>query len=158
VYGVAVFGIYTALVGQSLLLVYLVNLALIIVFLALDEASLKIWDSKMKVAEKLARLKDEKEIEKNYRLIQLYFDSFVSFKAVLYLFYILILIIARVIEFYPALLSENLTNFVSANDYSILVLIAADQLVGQFSKDKAKIEKISAKFNKDFAECKSNIE
>jgi len=147
-YGFAVYYIYVSLIGQSLLFVYLVNLALIVLFLALDEAALKMWDSEMIVE----RLKKEKDIKKGYRYIQLYFDAFISFKTVLYLFYIFILIVAQIIDFYPTLLNENLKSFIFANNYSILLLIAADQLVGQFSKDRARIKNISVRIKKDLAE------
>lgn len=144
-YGFIVYFLYMALVGYSLLYVYLVNLALIILFLALDDVTLKAWESKRV----LALIKKEKDIEKGYRTIQLYFDSFVSFKTILYVFYVFILIVAQMIDFYPALISEGLTNFIFANRYSILILIAFDQLIGQFSKDRGRMKKISEKLKKD---------
>jgi len=147
-YGFAVYYIYVSLVGQSLLYVYVVNLALIVLFLALDEGTLKMWESKKIVMQ----LKKEKDIKKSYRYIQLYFDAFVSFKTILYLFYIFVLIAAQIIDFYPAATNENLMNFVYANNYSILLLVAADQLAGQFSKDRGRIKKISAKIKKDLTE------
>jgi len=144
-YGVAVYYIYTALVGKSLVYVYLVNLVLIVLFLVLDEAVLRMWESEKFVMQ----LKNEKNFRKDYRYIKLYFDAFVSFKTILYLFYIFILFAAQIINLYPTLINENLVNFVFANNYSILLLIATDQLIGQFLKDKRRIKKISAEIEKD---------
>ena len=79
-------------------------------------------------------------------------DSFVSFKTVLYMFYIFILIFSQIIDFYPALVGENIGNFISANSYSILLLIALDQVIGQFSKDRERVGKISEKLKKDLVE------
>jgi len=148
-YGLAAYCIYILLIGQSLLYVYLANLALILLFLALDKSTLKVWESKKLVM----MLQKEKDIKKAYRYIQLYFDAFVSFKTILYLFYILILIAAQIIAFYPSIISENLMNFVFANNYSILLLIAADQLIAHFSKDRERMNMISTKIKKDLAEA-----
>ena len=137
-YGLAVFFLYKSLVGHSLLYVYIVNIALILIFLALDDTALNVWNSKKFILE----IKKDKDIDKSYRYIQLYFDSFVSFKTILYLFYIFIVIVAQIIEFYPTLINKDLENFIIANRYSILLLIAFDQLILQFSNDKEKIKKI----------------
>ena len=147
-YGLAVYYIYVSLIGKSLLYVYLVNLALIILFLAIDKGALKMWESKKIIM----ALKKEKDMERSYRYIQLYFDAFVSFKTVLYLFYIIILIAAQIIDFYPTAINENLKNFIFANNYSIILLLAADELVGQFTKDRERIRKISTKIKKELNE------
>ncbi|MCL2638656.1 MAG: hypothetical protein FWD48_09845 [Oscillospiraceae bacterium] len=148
IYGFIVYFLYTWLIGFSLLYVYLANLALILLFLALDEGMLRILEPK-KLAE---MIKEDKNRERSSRQILWVIDSFVSFKTVLYLFYILVLVAAQIIDSYPALLNENLMNFIHANNYSILVLIAADQLVGQFSKDRKRLNKISAKLKEDLGE------
>ncbi|MDR2532898.1 MAG: hypothetical protein LBC82_08685 [Oscillospiraceae bacterium] len=149
-YGFVVYFVYTLLIGYSLLYVYLVNLVLIFLFFVWDEAMVKLWESK-KIS---ILLKKEKDTEKSSRQFLWFIDAFVSFKTVLYLFYIIILIIAQVIDSYPTLLNENLANFILANNYSILVLIAADQLTGQFSKDRRRVKEISAKIKKEFAESR----
>ena len=149
-YGIIVYYIYAWLVGYSLLYVYIVNLALIIFGLILDEATIKTWNSKKLITD-IKKMKG-KSREINYRLVRLIFDGFISFKTILYLFYIFILIAAQIIDFYPALISENLMNFIHANNYSILILIALDQLTGQFLKDRKRIKEISEKFEKDFTE------
>jgi len=108
----------------------------------------KFYESKKLVA----MLTKEKDIEKNYRLIRLQLDSFVSFKTVLYIFYIFILVFSQILDFYPELIGGNIGNFVNANSYSILLLIAFDQVIGQFSKDRERTAKISSKLEKELFE------
>ena len=152
IYWCVVYYTYIWLAGYSRLFAYLGNLALIILGLALDIFMYKFYESK----EFIAMMKKEKDIEKSYRLIQLQLDSFVSFKAVLYIFYILILVFSQIIDFYPALVSENINNFISANSYSILLLIAFDQVIGQFSKDRNRTRKISEKLQKDLTDAQED--
>ena len=98
------------------------------------------------------QLKKEKDAEKNYRLIQWIMDSFVSFKTILYLFYVVILIVSQVISINPTLVGENISNFIMANNYSILFLIAFDMLLSQFTKDKERMKEISENLKKSLAE------
>ncbi|MCL2678642.1 MAG: hypothetical protein FWE85_06285 [Clostridiales bacterium] len=151
-YGFLVYCLYIWLVGYSPLYVYLGNLALIIVFLLWDEGFLRSFRSKKLVAQLKKELKNERAKEKYYRYVQFLFDGFVSFKTMLYLFYIFILVFSQIIDFYPALINEGLANFIFANRYSILLLIALDQLIGQFSQDRARIREISAEFEKNWTE------
>jgi len=147
-YGLAVYYLYVLLIGYSPIYVYSANLALILLFLALDNAALKAWESKKMVL----LIQKEKDLEKSYRTIQLYFDSFISFKTILYLFYIVIMIAAQTIDFFPAFISGDFKNFILANSYSVLLLIAFDQLIGQFSKDRQRIKGISEKLKRDVFE------
>ncbi|MCL2296200.1 MAG: hypothetical protein FWC29_03855 [Methanomassiliicoccaceae archaeon] len=98
------------------------------------------------------KIKKEKDAEKALRIAQLQMDNFVSFKAALYLFYILILIISQVVEPDPALIGGDLETFVHVTKYSILLLVAYDLLIEQFSKDKRRMKKITALFNKHWNE------
>ena len=150
IYGLILYHVCTWLAGYSLLYAYLGNLVLIIAGLALDELIYKMYRSKNLVVQ----LKKEKDIEKNYRLIQWHMDSFVSFKAVLYLFYIVVLVFSQIIEFSPApnLVGEDLGNFILTTQYSIVLLVALDMLIGQFAKDKEKMSKTIAEFKKNFTE------
>jgi len=135
----------TWLAGYSLLYAYFGNLALIIVAIASDEFAFKIYESAMQSKKYLAQL------EKDW-FFNFFLDSFISFKAILYLFYIFVLVTSQVVGFTSTSLNSNLENFIIANRYSILLLIAADQLFGQFSKDKKRIRKLSVKFRKHLAE------
>jgi len=150
IFGCIIYFTYTWLVGFSLLYAYLGNLALIILGLILDELAFKTYQSEKFVT--AVKKEHRKEIEKNYRIIQWQMDNFVSFKATLYMFYVLILIFSQIIEFYPTLVGENLENFILANSYSILLLIAFDQIIGQFSKDRRKAKDILVKLKKDLFE------
>ena len=141
IYGLIMYYVYTWLVGYSPLYAYFGNLALIILGLALDEFTLKMLQSEM-----------EKDIEKIYRYVQWMINNFVSFKKILYLFYVFILIFSQIIDSNPALVGEGLRNFILANSYSILLLIAVDALIGQFSKDRERMNKISAKLKKSLPE------
>ncbi|MDR0326495.1 MAG: hypothetical protein LBI19_10450 [Oscillospiraceae bacterium] len=139
IYGLIIYFSFTWLAGYSLFLAYLGNLALIALGLVWDEFNQRAMYSKKLVSQ----LKKESDVEKSYRFIQKIVDSFVSFKTSLYLFYIIILIVSKMLDFYPALVGENLSNFILANNYSILFLIALDTLIGQFSRDRERMQKIS---------------
>ena len=148
IYGFILYYVCTWLAGYSLLYAYLGNLALIVMGLAMDEYTLKIYRSKKLVEQ----IKNEKDKEMNYRLVLWAMESFVSFKTVLYVFYILIMILAQVADFYPALMSGSLGNFILTTQYSIVLLVAFDMLAGQFSKDRKRMKKISTEFVERFAE------
>ncbi len=148
IYGLILYFLTTWLAGFSLLYAYLGNLALIIWGLMMDEYVYKMYQSKKLVRQ----IKREKDADTNYRIILWLIDSTVSFKAVLYLFYICIVIAAQIIDFYPSAVSENLGNFVFSIRYSILILMAFDMLIGQFVNDRKRMKKISAIFKANFSE------
>ena len=148
IYGLIVYFVFTWLAGYSLLAGYFGNLALIILGLALDASLYKMLQSKKIVQS----IKDEKNPEHGYRFFQTLLENYVSFKAALYLFYVIILVLSQIILFYPALFGENISHFISANNYSILLLIAFDMLSSQFSKDKEKKRAIAENLEKTFYE------
>ena len=135
---------YTWLAGYSLLYAYLGNLALIIIALVVDEFVLKSIQSEIQ-SKKLVT-----QFDKNTTLLVM--DVFISFKTVLYMVYIFILILSPIIDFNPTLVNENITHFIAANEYSILLLIAIDMLIQTFSKDRKRINKISAELKKYLTE------
>ena len=139
IYGLIVYHVFTWLSGRSLLYAYFENLALIIVGLCIDEYMQRALQSEKLVVE----LKAEKDGEKNARFVRWITDSFISFKTSLYLFYVVILIFSQIIRFDPTLVGENMGAFINANDYSILVLIALDTLIKQFSSDRDRMKVIS---------------
>jgi hydroxyethylthiazole kinase-like uncharacterized protein yjeF len=139
IYGLVLYFVFTWLSGFSLLGAYMGNLALIILGLGIDE-----YSQRMLLADDLAKqLKSEKNVEQSYRTIQRLMDSFVSFKTVLYLFYIVILVFSQVIQAYPTLVSGTLSEFILANSYSILFLIALDMLIRQFTDDRVRMKAAS---------------
>ena len=144
IYGLIVFFVFTWLSKYSLLLGYLGNLVLIILGLMLDAYLHRLLQSNKLVQE----IKKEKNPEKGYHFIQLVLDNYVSFKTSLYLFYLIVLIFSQIIVFYPTLFGENISNFIQANNYSILFLIALDMLVNQFSNDRNKLKTIGEKLKK----------
>jgi len=139
VYGLAMYFVYTWLAGYSLLLAYLGNLVLIIIALVWDEANFKMYDS-------IIESKKALEEVKGSRFFRYVLDSFISFKAALYLYYVLIMIFSQIVNAYPALVHENIGSFVSANEYSILLLIAVDLFSGQFSKDRKRAGEVLKRF------------
>jgi hypothetical protein len=149
-YGLFVYFVSIWLTRYSLLAAYLGNLLLIIIALVLDEFTFKQLSSKG-LAQGIKAAKDE---EGSSRTIQWIIDSFVSFKTVLYLFYIIILILSQVIEIYPSLIpiGENLESFIYMNRYNILLLVAFDTLIGQFIKDRTRMENVSEQFKCNLAE------
>ena len=152
VYGLILYFVCIWLARYSLLYAYLGNLVLIIIGLAIDEYILRFLQSRKLIKE----LKNEKDFEKNYRAVQLMMDNFVSFKTALYVFYLIILVVSQIIVFNPELvpIGEDLGNFLYITEYSVLLLIALDMLSRQFSKDRARIGKISEKLEKELAKDK----
>ena len=147
IYGLILYFLFTWLAEYSLLYAYFGNLSLIIIGLAIDAYFLKILQSK----KLMMQLKEENDA-KNYRLIQRLVDSFVSFKTILYLFYVIILIFSQILTINPTFVGENISNFILANNYSILFLIAFDMLLGQFSKDKERMKEISENMKKSLVD------
>ena len=148
IYGLIVYFVFTWLAGYSLLAGYFGNLALIVLGLVMDAQIHKILQSKKLIQE----LKEDKNPEQGYRFIQSLLDNYVSFKTSLYLFYVVILVLSQIIVFYPTLLSENISNFIAVNNYSILLLLAFDMLSRQFSKDKERKKAISENLEKALSE------
>jgi len=130
-YGVILYLVYTWLAGFSLLYAYLGNLALIIFALVSDNITFNVYDSAM-------QSKKNTEVFKNSRFIRFHLDSFISYKTTLYMFYIFILLFSQVINSEIMIINESLRNFITANEYSILLLIAVDLLIRQFSEDREK--------------------
>jgi len=127
------------LAGYSLLLAYLGNILLIIVALAADELTFSMYTRAFQSEAAL------RELEKS-RFFRLFLGAFVSFKAILYLFYILIMLLSQIVTYYPTLVHENVTNFIVANEYSILILVAIDLFSGQIRIDKKRRTRLSKEF------------
>ena len=147
-YWCAVYFTHTWLSGYSFLLAYLVNLAFILFGLALDGWMYRFYESEKFIA----AMKKEKDIEKSFRMIRLQLDSFVSFKTVLYIFYGLIAVFSQIMDFYPELIGGNVGNFIKANSYSILLLIAFERISAQFARDRQRVGAISEKLERDLTE------
>ena len=145
IYGLVLFFVYKWLAGYSLVFAYLGNLALIIFALVTDNYMFKIYDTAMQSK------KYVEEFRKS-RFLRFQLDSYVSFKTTLYLFYIFILFFSQIINSSPALLNQDFLNFVSANEYGILLLIAVDLLTGQFKKDREKSMIYKKKIDKYLAD------
>ncbi|MCL2024198.1 MAG: hypothetical protein FWG78_00225 [Coriobacteriia bacterium] len=148
VYGLVLYVTFTWLAGYSLLGAYLWNLAFIVFGLAMDFYSQKMLQS----TKLITWLKEAEDTEESYRLVQRAMKNSLSFKTILYAFYILILIVSQVIEFYPALGNENLRIFILANSYNVLFLVAVDTLIGQLIKDREKMERLSKQLEEEVFE------
>ncbi|MCL2455667.1 MAG: hypothetical protein FWD18_10275 [Micrococcales bacterium] len=129
--------VFSWLVGHSLLYAYLGNLTLIALGLWADTFALRQMQSEAFVAE-----------ARKSRLSRAIVENFVSFKAILYLSYTFILVIAQMINLDSTSLGDDVEHFILANEYSILVLIALDGAYGQFRRDRDKAGKISAKIRR----------
>ena len=141
IYGSVLYFPFKWLSAYSHLYAFLGNFALIVIILAADELTLKMLQSE----EFVMQMRKKKDTEKIYHSLQKVFGNIISFKTGLYLFYVLILIGSLIIELDPTLVGENLGDFIHANNYSILLLIALDMLIGQFSKDRERMKKIPEK-------------
>ncbi|GHU65574.1 hypothetical protein AGMMS49983_13490 [Clostridia bacterium] len=137
----------TWLAGYSLLAAYFGNLALMILFFGLEELSIRALESKG-LPKKLSEGKDR---EKLYRDIKA-FENNISFKTMLYIVYVFILIFSQIIDTYPAFAGNDFSNFILSNNYSILLLIALDMLLGQISKERARMKNLSEKLKSSFTE------
>ena len=138
VYGLILYFGFTWLAKFSLLYAYLWNFALIILAVLINGYTDKIMQSDKAIM----MCKQKYGAEKTYLMLS---GGFISFKTLIYSFYLLILIFSQIIDFNPALIGENLVNFVRSNNYSILFLLAFDTLIGQFSKGREKTKKIISK-------------
>jgi len=148
IYGLILYFVYVWFSGYSLLLAFFGNFALIIAGLAVDESTIKYFES-----EKTVKYFERTKLSRSDRyFLRHYTSSFVSFRTALYVFYIFILVLSQVLEFNPDMLGEKMRSFILSNSYSILLLIAADMLLAQFSKDKERMKKIGAKYTKFFDE------
>lgn len=148
VYWLALYFGYTWLAGYSIIYGFIWNLALIIFALIFDVLMHKMLQSE-KFVSKLKERKS-KYVGIDYKSTKWILDSFISFKTVLYIFYIFILIFSQISALYPDMLNNNFGNFIRANDYSILLLLAIDTVIGQFTKDRKKAQETAEKFEKAF--------
>ena len=147
-YGIIFYFVFMWLARYSPLYAYFGNLVLIIIVLATDEYGLKFMTSEKFISE----IKKKKDSEKRMDYLQKILDNSVSFKTDLYLFYVIILISSQIIEFYPGLVSDNLYDFILANNNSILILFAFDAFISQFSESRETMKKVSEKFEKCWIE------
>ncbi|MDR3063560.1 MAG: hypothetical protein LBU40_05410 [Methanobrevibacter sp.] len=146
IYGVVLYFTFTWLAGYSPLYAYFGNLMLMILFFVMEEYSIRMLESES-TFKKISERKDRKKV---YQSIQDGINNNISFKTILYLFYVFILILSQIIDNNPTLVSENLANFILSNNYSILLLIALDMLIGQVSKERERMKKLSAKLKESF--------
>lgn len=153
VFGLIYYFVFMWLVEYSLLYAYAGSLALIAMGLGLDEY-LKRALTESRILMELNRSKD-KDRARLYRIFQWFLDSFVSFKTILFIFYFFILVASQVINIEPTLMGEDLSNFVVANSYGIVLLIAVDRIAGQFSKDRKEMRKRSENLKKAMEEASS---
>ena len=149
IYGLILYFVFTWLAGYSLLYAYFWNLAFIIIGLVLDEVNHGLYQSDKFLSEIQSNTLEAK-IGKDF--LRFYLDAFISFKTILYLFYTVILILSHINKFYQIFVNEDLVNFIAANEYSILFLIAVDMFIQQFSKDRVRMKEISSKFKKYLTE------
>ena len=88
----------------------------------------------------------KKNQKQNHKIILWIMNSYVSFKTVLFIFYFLILIISQVINIFTSIAGETLTNFILVNNSGLVLVVAYDRILNQFSKDrqamKERLEKI----------------
>ena len=153
IFGLIYYFVFSWLVQYSLLYAYVGCLVLIFTGLYLDKYLLKGIVSRKTVAQ-IKSLTD-KDKEKNYRLIQRILDSFVSFKTILFVFYFFITVASQVLNIAPTLVGEDINNFVTANSYGIVLLLALDMIIEQFSKDRADMKEEAELFEQYMNESDS---
>ena len=134
IFGFIYYLVFSQLVKISLLVAYLGCLALIFTGLYLDKLLMRDIISG-KTIDQIKHLNATDQV-KNYRLIQTILNSFVSFKTILFVFYFFILVASQVLNIAPSLANENISNFITANSYGMVLLLAFDRIIGQFAKDR----------------------
>ncbi|MCL2051988.1 MAG: hypothetical protein FWG91_09730 [Lachnospiraceae bacterium] len=144
-YGLVLYFGFTWLAGFSFLYAHLWNIIMLIFAASINELSDKLVSSD----EKLILLKQKYGAEKASLILT---GGFISFKTVIYLFYLLILLASQINDFTPILINKSFENFIISNNYSVLLLIAFDSLIKQFSKDKKKAKTIEAKLKESWGE------
>jgi hypothetical protein len=151
VYGIILYYFFTYFAEISLLHAYFGSLALMIFLIVIEECSMRLFESDRYLKKLSERKRAEKYISSNVER----FNYTFSVKTSLYLFYVFLLIFSKVIEYNPALVSEDINAFILANNYSILLLIALDRFVGQSAKDRERYNKLTEKIKKYFPDNKT---
>ena len=138
-YGVvAFFVIFRWLAAESMLAAYIWNIVFIIVFLLLDKIANDILLSKELVITK-----------RNFFIASaMHLLSIVSFKTMLYLFYIFVIISSGIATLQPELLSEEFQNFILSIEYCLILVMAFDVFIGHLLKDDKRVRRITAKFDR----------
>jgi prepilin signal peptidase PulO-like enzyme (type II secretory pathway) len=144
-YGVVLYFLFTWLAGYSLLYAYFGSLVLMILLIATEEYAIKLMESD-DTLKKMSEQATQKGREDFYRSQAEGFAYNLSIKTMLYLFYVFILIFSKIVEYNPALVSESIGAFILENNFSILMLIALDRLVGQAAKDRERMKRLAAKY------------
>ena len=153
VLGLVLYYGFTFLGRFSQLYAYLWNFAVIVIVLVSDELTIKSLES-----EKLfAKIRREKNPGKVVKSLEHSLNSLGSFKGDLYLFYIFILVFSQIIELAPDFVGESLGHFISANSYSILLLIAFDTLIKQYTEDRERMKRMLAKLKKAIGDGQDGI-
>ncbi|MCL2446800.1 MAG: hypothetical protein FWD06_08555 [Oscillospiraceae bacterium] len=143
-YGYAMFGVFVRLTRAtdsfSMLHAYLLNLFVIVVMLIADN---RINDYLL--------TKYEPRRRSGFFTRFLYWESLVSFKTTLYLFYIFILVISRVLTLEPRLMfNEAFYGFVISIEYGLILVVVFDKFIDYLTKDIKRIKKIAEKLRGTF--------
>lgn len=146
VYGLILYFLVTWLARFSPLYAYIGNLAMVALGLVADILILKTFTS----PKYISQMKQLKEAEKEYRILQWTFDNYISFKAMLHLFYAILLMASQIINFSNIAVGENLDNFMRTTDYSIVLIIAFDSFSEQFSHGRKDAEIALKKLRKNW--------
>ncbi len=146
IYGFALYSLVAWLARRSLLYAYIANLVMVALALAMDRFMLKYFASPKIVAE----IKREKNAEQNYRIVRWFMDNYISFKATLYLFYAVLLIVSQIISFGNITIDDNFNNFLRTTDYSILMVIAFDDFFERLSQGRRNAETALEKFKENW--------
>jgi len=127
------FVVYRFIAREDVLVTYLLNILIIIITLFLDNIARRY----AKKSEQTIREVLFTEIGSVYvRLSRmLYIFSLVFFRTTMYLFYIIVLILAVVTTQRPNLLPVELNDFFSSIEYGILLLIVFDSIKVLITKD-----------------------
>ena len=150
IFGAIYYLVFWWLIRYSLLYAYFGCLLLIFIGLWLDKQTLEYITSDKLIVELKGMTQVDKK--KNSSLIKWIFKSYVSFKTILFIFYFVIIIVSQIINIAPDFVGKDISNFVMANSYGIVLLLAWDRIKGQFAKDREEMEEKAISFEKQVNE------
>lgn len=154
-YGVALYWLVRCLAGYSLAHAYLGNLAMIAGGLALDTWMFKTYMSAefvehiRKVSVKTHGIVDVTVELKGLRWLA---DYYVSFKAVLYLFYAVLMVVSQVINLGGLTVDDGIAVFLQTTDYSLLIVIAIDEFFERYSQGRRRATRAFRALHKTLGE------
>jgi hypothetical protein len=128
------------------------NLLFILLMIAADEYSMRMYWRPDIMYARLARYKNAKHREIALRFEKFSLQYYVSFRTFLFGFYIIVLIVSQIAKLYPDLLDASIVEFLGIIEYSVIFLLAFKDLGEEFPRDRKRAQKKLNEFEEYLAE------